>query len=470
MKNIEKLLAGMLVTAALFACRVGKDYQRPQVDVPQQYRDVTTADTSSIGDWEWKKFFADVTLQQLISQGIAYNYDLQLAIKRMGIASEQVKKAKLLQLPQLDFQATVSTDYPSKNSLNGLSTTSFLGTDHINDYLLGLNLTWEADIWGKLSRQKESTVADYLQSYEATKAVQTRLVSDIAQAYFNLIMLDKQLDISYKNLALTDSTWQLTRLLRDAGEATTLAVQQAEVQKQTIEILIPQLQQGIELQENALQVLTGNYPGRLNRTVLLDNLNVGDSLPTGIPASILSKRPDVRASEMAIVSANAQVGVAKANMYPALVITAGTGLESFKSSNWFNIPNSLFGIAAGSIVQPVFRRRELKTQYEIAKIQREQAVIEFKQSILNAVREVSDALVSGEKLKEQQQKASDQVDTLNRAVANARLLFKSDMANYLEVITAQRNAVLAELNLATIQRDRLNAKVDLYRSLGGGWK
>ncbi|HEX4849157.1 MAG TPA: TolC family protein, partial [Puia sp.] len=149
MKNIEKFLGGLLLALVLFACRAGKDYQRPEVDIPQQYRDVTTADTSSIGDWEWKRFFSDATLQQLINQGITYNYDLQLAIKRMGIAGEQVKKAKLLQLPQLDFQATASINYPSKNSLNGISTNSFLGTDHLEDYLAGFNLTWEADIWGK---------------------------------------------------------------------------------------------------------------------------------------------------------------------------------------------------------------------------------------------------------------------------------------------------------------------------------
>jgi outer membrane protein TolC len=178
----------------------------------------------------------------------------------------------------------------------------------------------------------------------------------------------------------------------------------------------------------------------------------------------------VRSSELALVYANAQVGVAQANMYPAINLTAGVGLESFKASNWFNIPNSLFGLATGTILQPVFRRRELKTQFEIAKLEREQAVIQFRQSVLTATTEVSNALVQIDKLKEQEGIARAQTDTLKSAVSNAEYLFKSDMANYLEVITAQQNALQAQLNLAAIERQQLDAKVELYRALGGGWR
>jgi multidrug efflux system outer membrane protein len=157
-------------------------------------------------------------------------------------------------------------------------------------------------------------------------------------------------------------------------------------------------------------------------------------------------------------------------MYPALNLTLGGGLEAFKASNWFNLPNSLFGIAAGSIAQPIFRRKELRTQYEIAKLEREQAVIVFKQSVLQATVEVSNALVQIDKLKQQEAIAKMQVDTLQHAVVNAKLLFRSDLANYLEVITAQGNSLNAELNLAAIQRRQLSAMVELYRALGGGWK
>ena len=468
--NLKHYSVLSLLMIFLSACRLGKEYQRPEVELPQQFGTVSYADTSSIADIEWKKFFSDSTLQALIEKGIQYNHDLLIAIKRIDIAQQQVKQAKALQLPELDLRIAASTSRPSDNSLNGVSLKSFLGKSHLENYNASINLSWEADIWGKIRGQKEIALTEYLQSYEGTKAVQTQLVSDIAQGFFNLLMLDKQIEISRKNLMLNDSFLTATRLLKDAGAVNALAVQQAESQKQSTALLIPQLEQQIAIQENALQVLTGQLPGKLSRKTLLDEIALSDNLSAGLPIAMLSRRPDVRSDELALQIATTRIGIAKANMYPALNITAGGGLESFKASNWFNIPNSLFGLAAGSIAQPIFKRRQLKTDYEITKLEREQAVIKFRQSVLTATGEVADALVSVEKLKEQQQIASGQVDTLHLAVGNAQLLFKSDMANYLEVITAQGNALQAELNLASIRRQQLSAMVELYRSLGGGWK
>jgi multidrug efflux system outer membrane protein len=466
------LYTTVLAVLILAGCKVGKDYQRPQVQLPQQFgtQAQSFADTSSIADIAWKDFFTDATLQELITRGIAYNNDLQVAIKRIDIASAQAKQAKLLQLPQVDLQVTGGINRPSDNSLNGLSASSFLGKSYIENYQVLANISWEADIWGRIRRQKETTLAQYLQTQEAAKAVQTELVSNIAQGYYNLLMLDRQLIIARNNLILNDSFVNVTRILQQGGVVTTLAVRQAEAQKQTTALLIPQLEQDIALQENALQILTGQLPGTVARTTTLNDLSVPATLSAGLPVAMVSRRPDVRTTEMALVMANAQVGVAQANMYPALSITAGGGLESFKSSNWFNIPGSLFGLAAGTVLQPVFRQKQLKTQFEVAKIEREQAVIQFRQSVLLATGEVSNALVQVEKLKEQRVLAVSQVDTLKEAVGNAQLLFKSDMANYLEVITAQTNALQAELNLAAIQRSQLGAVVELYRSLGGGWK
>ena len=452
------------------SCKVGKEYQRPELELPKQFNNVSFADTSSIADIEWKKFFTDLDLQTLIDKGIKYNHDLLIAIKRIEIAQQGVKQAKALQLPELDLQITGQVSRPSDNSLNGISIKSFLGKSYVENYSAQATISWEADVWGKLRRQKETTRAEYVQTYEAAKAVQTQLVANIAQDYFNLLMFDKQLEITKRNLALSDSFLVATQLLRNAGIVTTLAVEQAASQRQSTAVLIPQLEENIAIQENALQILTGQLPGAIQRQNGLDQFAMTENLSTGLPASMVSRRPDVRSNEMALVAANAQVGVAQANMYPALNITAGGGLESFKSSNWFSIPNSLFGLAAGTLAEPIFKRRQLKIRFEIAKLQREQAVIQFRQSVLQAVGEVSNALVQVDKLKQQEQIATYQVDTLNRAIYNARLLFRSDLANYLEVITAQANALQAELSLASIQRQQLTAVVELYRSLGGGWK
>jgi outer membrane protein, multidrug efflux system len=468
--NKAKIILAVFLAFYLLSCKMGKEYQRPELDLPKQFNTVSYGDTSSIADIEWKKFFTNPDLQNLIDKGIRYNHDLLIAIKRIDMAQARVKQAKLLQLPDVDFQMVAQVNRPSDNSLNGLSAKSFLGKSYIEYYSTGINLSWEADIWGKLRNQKEETLAEYLQTYEAGKAVQTQLVADIAQGFFNLLMLDKQLEISRRNLVLNDSFLVATRLLKEAGLANLLAVQRAESQKQTTALLIPGLEQDIAVQENALQILTGQLPGTISRSASLNDFVVPDSLSTGLPASIVSRRPDVRSNEMALVAANAQVGVAQANMYPALNITIGGGLESFKASNWFNIPSSLFGLAAGTIAEPIFRRRELKTQFEIAKLQREEAVVQFRQTVLRAVTEVSNSLVQAHKLKQQKEIATAQVDTLRRAVFNAQLLFKSDLANYLEVITAQANALASELNLASVQRQELGAMVELYRSLGGGWK
>jgi NodT family efflux transporter outer membrane factor (OMF) lipoprotein len=475
--NTHKRIAMALAFAGLLsACKVGKNYQRPELPLPQQFRSADTvnavsfADTNSIADIEWKEFFTDPALQALISKGITYNNNLQAAIKRMDMAQQQVKQAKLLQLPEVNLQVQGSINRPSDNSLNGLSVGSFLGKSYVENYVASLNFSWEADIWGRIRRQQEVTIGLYLQQQEAVKAVQTQLISDIAQGYYNLLMLDKQLEITKNNLLLNDSLVLATRALRDGGSVTTLAVQQVESQRQATALMIPQLEESIALQENALQLLTGQTPGAIEGRSSLSQLTLRDQLSTGLPVAMVSRRPDVRSSELALTVANARVGVQQANMYPALNITAGGGLESFKASNWFSIPNSLFGLATGTILQPLFNRRNLKTQYEIAKLEREEAVMNFRQSVLQASSEVSNALVRTAKLKEQRSIADAQVDTLRQAVQNAQLLFKSDMANYLEVITAQTNALQAELNVATIQRSQLGATVELYRSLGGGYK
>ncbi|HEX2848339.1 MAG TPA: efflux transporter outer membrane subunit [Chitinophagaceae bacterium] len=460
------------ISILLLSCRVGKNYQRPELVMPARFADTTTsfADTSSIADIPWTDFFSDTTLKGLISKGIQYNQDILIAVKRLEIAQRQAKQAKLLQLPDVNLQVTGQYSRPSDNSLNGLSTQSFLKKSHVENYNAAVSLSWEADIWGKIRGRKEIALTQYLQTTEALKAVQTQLVSEIAQGFFNLLMLDKQLEIARQNLALNDSFLTATKLLKDAGNVTGLAVQQAESQKQATALLIPSLEQDIALQENALQMLTGQLPGKLARQTSLTALTLRDNLSTGLPVSMVSRRPDVRSDELALVIANTRVGIAQAEMYPSLNITASGGLESFKASNWFNIPGSLFGLAAGSILQPVFRKGALKTQFEVSKLEREQAVIKFRQTVLQASTEVANALVQTNKLKEQQIIAASQTDTLKKAVANAQLLFRSDLANYLEVITAQGNALQAELNLAQIQRSRLNAMVELYRALGGGWK
>jgi len=459
-----------LIVVVLAACRVGRNYERPALALPGQFNSTGQVPSdSSIAGVEWRQYFKDPALVSLIDTTLKGNYDLQLALKNIESAQEYVKQAKVGWLPTLNVQANASTSYPSKNSLNGISLSSFLKTDHIEDYNLVANLSWEIDVWGKIKRQKEAALADYLNSFEGARAVQTQLVADVANSYYNLLMLDEQLQIAKYNVSLSDSIVQMMRLQKTAGDVTELAVNQAISQQQTAALLVPQLEQGIAIQENALRILAGQAPATLPRSGKLEEVAMWDQLSAGVPADLISKRPDVRAAEAQLVSANALVGAAQANMYPALTLTASGGLNSYKAAKWFDI-NSLTGSVLGGITQPVFQRRQLKTQLEVAKIQRDQAEIRFRQQALNAIGEVSNALVKLDKLQTQRQIATDQVQTLGIAVGQARLLFGSGLANYLEVITAQSNALQAQLSRADIVRQQLSASVELYRSLGGGWK
>ncbi len=467
--SIEKFAFILII---LTGCNVSKNVETPKAALPDTFRSAAaTADTSSVGDIPWKSFFTDATLQKLIDSAIVKNYDMQIAIKNIEASQLLVKQVKWNNVPEVGLNVTANTTRPSDNSLDGLSLAQDnIGTKHIEDYSANLSLSWEADIWGKIRNQNKSALAAYLQTAEAKKLVQTNIVADVSQGYYNLLMLDDQLDIARKNVALNDSTLRIIKLQYDAGQVTLLAVQQAQGQQMAAAELVPQFERDITLQENALQILTGQLPGKVERSSSLNNIVFADNLSAGIPSALVSRRPDVRSQELALTIANAKVGINKSEMYPALRITAEGGINSFKASNWFNIPASLFGIVGGSIVQPLLDHKELKTQYEVAKVEREKTVIQFRQSVLTAVGEVSDALVKIDKLKAQQNIASDRLKTLQQATSNSRLLFQNGLANYLEVITAQGNVLQSELELASIKRSELSAVSELYKALGGGWK
>jgi len=470
-KNIHLSVYVMASLLFLGACSVGKNYKRPELNAPAAYRSNTVAaDSTTIADLPWKDFFSDPELKSLIDRTLAKNYDMRLAIQNIEGAKQVLKQSRASFAPDINANMGVSLNRPSGSSLNGVSLNQFLGRSYLEDYTLGLSLSWEVDIWGKMRRQKEAAKADFMQSEEAVRAIQTQLVSDVSGGYYNLLMLDAQLIAAKKNLALNDSVLQITKLRKDVGQVTALAVQLVEAQYQGAAILVPQLEQRIAMQENYLHFISGGYPNAIERQNKLEDIVITDNLPSGYPLSILGRRPDVKASELQLKADNARVGASQAAMYPSLTINLSAGLNSFTAGNWFNIPGALFGTFFGGITQPLFNRRQLKTQFELAKVQRERSIIEFERSVLNGVMEVSNALVKVDKLKQQQTAANQRVQTLRGAVSSARLLYETGMADYIEVITAQSSLLQGELEASAITCNLYLAKVDLYRSLGGGWK
>lgn len=460
----------VILLLLLSSCGISKEILLPTKYIPNNFREIFKIDSNSIGKLPVNEFFSTEAIRNLIDSALIRNIDLQLALKNIDAAELILKRAKLANLPELNLQVTANSNRPSDNSLNGLSASQFLKTRHIEDFNTNLSLSWEADIWGKISRQKDIAYASYLQSAEAKKAIQTHIVASIASGFYRLLMLDAQLNVAERSVELNKNTLKMIKMQFNAGQVTSLAVQQAEAQLLKVTQLLPQLNQEINIQENALSMLTGRFPTAIERSTTLEQLNIPEQLTLGIPATMLSIRPDVKNVELDLTISNANVGIANAKLYPSLVISASGGLNAFKASNWFNIPASLFGVVGGGITQPIFQRGALKTQFKLAQIEREQAVLRFRQTIIAAVVEVSNEQAKLVNLKNEYIIAQQRVKTLQLAVQNSDLLFKSGMANYLEVITAQGNLLQGELDLTSLKTAQLNASVGLYRALGGGWQ
>ncbi|WP_407500632.1 TolC family protein [Elizabethkingia anophelis] len=472
-KRIIHITAGIaLVSGLVTSCKVQK-YEQPKLTVPESYgsQQANIEDFQNIAKISYRDFYKDPVLVALIDKALAGNNDLQVALKQIELASLGFQQSKWGNIPKVSLNiANASINRPSDNSINGISASQFLGKRYTEDYTTAVSLSWEADIWGKIKNTKEEALASYLQTQEAVKAVKTRLVAEVAQGYYNLLMLDKQLEITKSNLALSDKTLALIKKQFEVGIGTALAVQQQETNQDQIRKNIPVIESAISTQEHALNILTGSFPSRVERNISLDSTEAPAGLSTGIPSELLSYRPDIKTQELNFRRSVASINIAKANMYPVLNITAQGGLNAFKASDWFSIPGSLFGMAAGSLMQPLFQGKQLKTQYEQSKISSQQAELQFKQSVIQAVGEVSDVLVQTDKLKEQRSIAEALVKRSNETVKNAETLFKYSEASYLEMLVAQTNKLQAELDLANIKTQQLNATTSLYRALGGGWQ
>ncbi|HTN16872.1 MAG TPA: TolC family protein, partial [Chitinophagaceae bacterium] len=341
--SMNKFLPYLFALTLLSACKVSKDLDAPLSETPTAFRNAVPGDTNSIATLAWKTFFTEPGLQSLIDSAISKNFSMQIALKNMEAANLLYRQAKWNYIPDLRLQLGAGSNRPSDNSLNGISASQFLGTTHIEDFTAAVGLSWEADIWGKIRNQKKSALAMYLQTSEARKLIQTSLVSNVAKGFYNLIMLDEQLTVARRNLLLNDSTLTIIKLQFESGQVSSLAVEQASAQKLAAAQLIPMLEQNVVLQENALSILTGTFPDRVARTVDLESVPFPEQLSSGVPSLMLTLRPDVRMAELALDVANAKVGISKASLYPTLSISASSGINSFKASNWFMMPASLFG-------------------------------------------------------------------------------------------------------------------------------
>lgn len=449
----------------LSAC-INQKYAGPTANSDKLYRDQNSTDTATIADLPWKNLFTDPTLQSLIEMGLAQNLDLKQAIERIKVAEATLQQSRAAFLPSLQGDVSVTDAKQSRAALN------FPPGININletqTYRAQLSTSWEADIWGKLSSAKRSAYATLLQSDAAKRAVQTQLIANIANTYYNLLALDKQMAITLKTIESRKANVETMKALKEGAKVTGAAVVQSEANLYAAEVTLPDLRRSIRETENALSILLANAPSAINRSSLDSQVPFVD-LKTGVSAQLLQNRPDVQAAEFAFRASFENTNVAKAFFYPSLTLTASGGLSTLQLQDFFS--QSVFYNIIGGLTQPIFARGQNKARLKTAEAQQQIAFYAFQQTLLTSGSEVSNALYSYQTASEKEETRAKQVASLTKAVDfTQELLRYSSATNFTDVLTSEQSLLAAQLSGVGDQLQKLQAVVNLYRALGGGWK
>jgi multidrug efflux system outer membrane protein len=447
----------------LAGCAVGQDYKRPTTTPPATFRGQTDpAAAASLADLPWWEAFRDLTLQELLQTALANNYDLRTAVAQVEQARALAAVARGAFFPSIGYQGDIQRArggaFGSVFVIPGQQTptrSSFVGL---------FTAAWEMDIWGRIRRQSEAARAQFLGTEEARRGVLLSLTSAVAQAYFELLELDAQLDIAKRNTDSFQSTYNLFRRRLEFGVASTLETSRAEGALGSAAATIPQLESQIAAKENEISVLLGRNPGPIPRGTPLFAQAVVPEIPAGLPSALLERRPDLLQAEQQVVQANALVGVAKANFFPQLTLTGFGGGVSPELSAFTHV----WSLAAG-LTGPIFQGGQILETYRANVAAWEQAKFQYEQSVITAFREVSSALTALEKLVQVEAEQARAVQAYEDSVRTANKRYVGGLANYYEVLEAQQLLFPAENQLAQVRADRLFTYVQLYKALGGGW-
>lgn len=463
--KISILFASVLMLS-LGAC-VTQQYKRPaELKTDGLYRDVQSADSTNIANLPTSTLFTDPQLQFLIKEGIANNLDLKSAIERMNSAAANLRLSKDAFLPSLNLDLSATDNKQSRAALNLPSNIAIPLETQL--YRAQLSTAWELDIWGKLGSAKRSALASYLQTEAAKRAVQTQLVSSIANNYYTLLALDLQLKITEQTLASRIKNVEAIKALKEAGIVNGAAVVQSEANRYAAEVSIPDLKRSIRETENALNVLLGKSAGPIARTSFEAQQDYKD-LQVGLSSLLLKNRPDVQQAEFAFRAAFENTNVAKTYFYPQLTLTANGGLSSLTLENFFN--NSIFYSIVGGLTQPIFNKGQNRARLATAKAAQQESFYSFQKTMLTAGSEVSNALYAYQTAVEKENSRANQIASLEKAVDYTKELLKySSATNYTDVLTSEQSLLTAQLNAVNDKLQKLQAVVNLYRALGGGWR
>jgi len=449
--KIQNIYIGLsfMVVLLLASCKLGKEYVRPELSLPEQLEG-TTGDTLSVSDLAWWELYQDTVLQGLIRKTLTYNKDMQIAAARVkeAAAARRINQADLF--PKIGLNLSGEREYDATPD---------------NTYEAKGLLSWEVDLWGKLRWGNQAALSDYLVTVEGQRALQLTLIAGVARSYFELIALDQELAIVRRTLAAREEGVRLARLRFEGGLTSETSLKQAEVELARTQTLTPELERKIRLKENEIALLCGQYPGPTERGKSLDQQELPETLPVGLPAALLERRPDIRQAEYRLRQAYAKVGIAYTSMFPKITLTGHYGLESSDLSDFLKSPYFFLG---GELVAPLFNMGKNRAKLKAAKAVREQEIYAYQKAVLTAFSEVSDALVSAGKSREIRESRRHLEEAARSALDLATLQYINGVISYIDVLDAQRGYFDAQVGLNNAIRDELLATVQLYKVLGGG--
>jgi multidrug efflux system outer membrane protein len=463
---MNKLIA--LVTMAVLSCgcTVGPNYKKPTAAVPGTYRGLAPetggkTESASIGDQKWWEVFPDQQLQSLIRTSLQQNYDVRIAAARILEAQAQLVITRADQYPSVNGGASINDQRSAKSA--------FLPAFERGTGQLSVSAAWELDFWGKFRRATEAARANLLASEWARQEIIATLVANVSAAYFQLRALDLELEISKRTLASRKESLRLTSMLADRGSTSMLDVRQAEQLVFTAATEIPALEQQIEQQENLISTLLGKNPDAVPRGQTLTEQTHPPEIPPGLPSSLLERRPDIRAAEQQLIAANAQIGVAQAAYFPQISLSGTGGFQSAALADLFGGPAGTWNFGA-SLAQPIFTAGRIRSNVRFSEAQQQATLLSYQQTIQNAFRGVSDALVAYRKTREFRSQEELLFQSAQDAARLSHMRYSGGVTGYLEVLTNETNAFSAELGLVQAQLNELLALVQVYQALGGGWQ
>ena len=458
----------MMTASLLSGCTVGPNYHKPAVSVPTAYRgpndnsqDAAQAQAASFADLPWWQIFQDPVLQDLIRRCLKQNYDLQTATEKIAQARAQLSVTRSNQYPQLTANGTAVDE----RSYQGFPFTTRFGT-------YAADATFQLDLFGQLRRATQSSRAQLLATEYAQKTEILTLVSDVASDYFALLSLDLQLQITRDTIKTQEDAVKLTEYRLEHGVATKLDVLQSKQVLDTANAQVPELQRQIGLEEDALSILLGDYPHGITRGLALVDQKLPPEVPAGLPSSLLARRPDISQAEQNLISANAEIGVAKAAFFPQISLTGTGGGAVGRSTIFSSIVSSNIGTwsVGGQLTQPIFEAGRLRGNLHVAESVQRQSLIAYKQAIQGAFRDTSDALIAYQKFYEVRIAQQTTVQDLSDSVSTSLKRYRGGIATYLEVLDNQRSLFNAQLTLAQDRGNEFQSLVQLYKALGGGWQ